>query len=157
MAQKLIDAGVDVLIQHQSSKAVLVLAEKNDIYAIGVGSDMEQEIPQSHLVSVVWNWSNVYSHILHKLYKGKWTNQTLWLGLESKAISLVSYNKDVSKEVQNFVKEKIYSGKFKVFTGPIQDQNGTLKLKENTTFTDKELLSMMFLVEGIEGKLPEGQ
>jgi simple sugar transport system substrate-binding protein len=51
--------------------------------------------------------------------------------------------------------EKIKSGEFHPFTGPINKQDGTQFLKEGEVISDKDLLGMNFYVEGIEGSLPK--
>jgi hypothetical protein len=46
------------------------------------------------------------------------------------------------------------SGKFKVFSGPMKLQDGTTKLAAGQTFTDADIDSIKFYVEGVEGQLP---
>jgi basic membrane protein A len=40
-----------------------------------------------------------------------------------------------------------------VFTGPIKDQSGAVKIPEGKTMTDAEQLSCDWFVEGVEGKI----
>ena len=48
-------------------------------------------------------------------------------------------------------KAEIISGKETVFTGPIKDQTGTVRIPAGKTATDAELLGMNWLVQGIVG------
>ena len=46
--------------------------------------------------------------------------------------------------------ETIYT----IFTGPIADQTGEIRVPEGQSMTDEELLSMNWFVEGVEGEIP---
>jgi basic membrane protein A and related proteins len=52
-------------------------------------------------------------------------------------------------------RDGIASGKLHPFTGPIKKQDGSVWLKDGEKAADKDLLSMNFYVEGIEGSLPK--
>jgi basic membrane protein A and related proteins len=52
-------------------------------------------------------------------------------------------------------RDDIASGKLHPFTGPLKKQDGSEWLKEGEKASDKDLLSMNFYVEGIEGSLPK--
>ena len=43
---------------------------------------------------------------------------------------------------------------FTIFTGPINDQTGAVKVPEGQAMTDEELLGMNWFVEGVEGEIP---
>ena len=44
---------------------------------------------------------------------------------------------------------------FTVFTGPLKDNTGADKVPAGTAMTDKDLLGMDWLVEGVEGSIPK--
>jgi basic membrane protein A len=48
-------------------------------------------------------------------------------------------------------KEAIKSGQFKVFSGPIQDQQGKLRVADGASMPDKDLLGMTWFVKGVIG------
>ena len=69
------------------------------------------------------------------------------------------YGKAVSQEAKDAVaaaEKKITSGEWDVFTGPIYDQDGNLKVEEGQKLTDEEMLSMMWFVDGVIGEIPSG-
>ena len=71
--------------------------------------------------------------------------------------ALVSLNSSIPDSVKKEVAAKqadIISGKFKIFSGPMKLQDGTVKLAAGQSFTDKEIDSIKFYVEGVEGQLP---
>ncbi len=49
----------------------------------------------------------------------------------------------------------IISGKFKVFSGPLKGQDGSMKIAAGATFTDKDIDSIKFYTEGVIGDLPK--
>ena len=62
----------------------------------------------------------------------------------------------VPKDVQDTImarREEIRTGAWDVFTGPIKDQKGAVKVPEGVKLTDGEMLSMDWFVEGVEGSV----
>ena len=71
-------------------------------------------------------------------------------------IGLAPYGSRVSEETKKLVeaaRNKIVEGNWDVFTGPIKDQEGNLRVKEGQRLTDKELLEMDWFVQGVEGSM----
>ena len=52
-------------------------------------------------------------------------------------------------------REAIASGKWDVFTGPIKDQTGAVKVPAGKALTDPELQRLNWYVEGVDGVLPK--
>ena len=50
---------------------------------------------------------------------------------------------------------RIISGPWDVFTGPIKDQDGKVKVPEGEIMSDADMLSMSWFVEGVEGEIPK--
>ena len=57
---------------------------------------------------------------------------------------------DVRAKVDG-VKADIISGKYQVFTGPVKDQEGKVRVAEGQVAPDDMLLSMDWFVEGVIG------
>ncbi|MCD6546172.1 MAG: BMP family ABC transporter substrate-binding protein, partial [Thermotogae bacterium] len=55
-ALSLIDAGADVIAQHQDSPAPQQAAQERGVYSIGYNSDMSAFAPKAHLTAPIWNW-----------------------------------------------------------------------------------------------------
>ena len=72
------------------------------------------------------------------------------------ALSFFAYMgfEDVVKLAET-ARDEIAAGKRHPFTGPIAKQDGTPWLKAGETATDKDLSSMNFYVQGMEGSLPK--
>ncbi len=52
-------------------------------------------------------------------------------------------------------KQKIISGKWDVFHGPIKDQSGKVVVPAGKKLSDKEMLSLNWYVEGVSGEMPK--
>ena len=61
---------------------------------------------------------------------------------------------DVAKAAEKAAAE-IKSGKNKIFTGPIKDNSGKLRVPAGKTLNDGELFTTLnYYVEGVKGKIP---
>jgi basic membrane protein A len=52
-------------------------------------------------------------------------------------------------------KARIVAGEFDVFEGPIKDNTGQERVKAGESMTDEQKLSFDWLVEGVQGKIPQ--
>ncbi|MHB8171066.1 MAG: BMP family ABC transporter substrate-binding protein, partial [Thermincolia bacterium] len=89
---------------------------------------------------------------------GTWKTDQYFGSMADGIIDLAPYGDMVAEDVRKLVDEKkkaILDGKLEVFTGPIKDQSGAVKVPEGTTMTDKEVLDMMWFVEGVDGTIPK--
>ncbi|WP_412524093.1 BMP family ABC transporter substrate-binding protein [Burkholderia sp. S-53] len=158
-AETLIGQGADVLLQNTDSSATLAAAEAKHVHAFGWDSDMKKFGPDAHLGSVVGHWGVVYTAAVQQVLDGKWKNDPVWWGIPQKAVALEDLNagaitaaglKDVDAQ-----RELIASGKRDVFTGPIKDQSGAVKVPAGKVLGDGELQRINWYVDGVDGALPK--
>ncbi|MGE4319789.1 MAG: BMP family ABC transporter substrate-binding protein [Deferribacterales bacterium] len=157
-ADSLLDVKADVITMHQDTPAPLQAAEKRGAYAIGYNSDMASQVPGAWLTAPVWNWGSIYTQVAEQVHNGTWKSEQLWYGLEHNLVDLAPMSKLVPEDVQALVNEKkaqFASGNDDIFTGPIKDNKGNVAVEEGKSLTDAEKLSMNFLVEGVQGSIPE--
>ncbi len=157
-AEALLAEGADVTAQHQDSTAPMVAAEEKGATSIGYNLSAKESVPKAYVTAPLWNWGEYYVDAVQKVLDGNWTNEPYWKGLESGIVSLDELTKLAPEGAQAKVdeaKEKIVSGEFDVFTGPIKDQAGAVKVKEGQKLTDEEMLTMTWFVEGVVGNIPE--
>ncbi|MBN1830063.1 MAG: BMP family ABC transporter substrate-binding protein [Deltaproteobacteria bacterium] len=153
-AKSLLDVGADVIAQHQDSPAPQEAAQERGVYSIGYNTDMSSFAPKSHLVAPIWNWGPFYKEVVEQVRAGSWKSQSTWHGLEKGIVDLSPMSSMVPKDVQEKVlktKTAISSGKFLVFTGPIKDQSGKVRIDKGVVPPDKELLGMNWFVQGVVG------
>ncbi len=156
-AETLIGQGADVLLQNTDSSATLQTSQDKGVYAFGWDSDMTAYAPKAHLASCIEVWGGYYTKAAEAELAGKPLHQTVWGGIKEGMNDLVSLNSVIPDEARKQVAAKkadMASGKFMVFTGPIKLQDGSVKLPAGKSLTDKEIDSINYYVEGVEGQLP---
>ena len=159
-AEALLDAGADVLAQHQDTSATALAAQDRDAFAIGYHVDMAAQAPDAILTSAIWNWGAYYTQVVQAALDGTWTNAPYWGGWADGVVDLAPYSALVPAEVQaqaDEVAAKFESGEMTlstIFTGPLNDNTGAEKVAAGASMTDEELLGMMWFVEGVDGEIP---
>jgi basic membrane protein A len=154
----LYDLKADVIGMHADTGAAPQAAEELGIYVIGYNNDMSNYAPTKHLTSPIWHWDIVYDYTLKAIQEGSWKSEDIWWGLKEGMVDLAPFGSDVPDEVKTLVaseRQKILSGEWDVFHGPIKDQNGEVRVKEGEHMTDEEMLSLSWYVEGISGEMPK--
>ena len=157
-AQSLINQKADVLLQSTDSTAVLQTAEKNQKYAFGWDSDMSAYAPNAHLASAAANWGQYYITAIQEVKAGTWkAERTVW-GVKEGLNDLIKIAdvvpEDAKKRVQE-IKAGMKDGSFEVFTGPIMDNTGKVRLPTNQKADQRWKDSMEFYVMGVEGRVPD--
>lgn len=157
-AEGLISAGSDVIQQFTTSAAAVQAAEEAGVYALGYQVDQTEFAPNYLLTSMLYNWGPVYVDITKSALEGNWVSTELWYGLADGAVGPGPYGPAVTDEMKQAVetaKAAIISGDLAVFEGPINDQDGNLRVPAGEVLTLEDLLQMDWLIEGIEGKVSE--
>jgi simple sugar transport system substrate-binding protein len=157
-AKALVDEGADILMQHTDSPAPVKYAEDKGIYAFGQSSDMADFGPNAQLTAIVDNWKPYYIRRVKALLDGTWKSGDVWDGIKEGTVALSPWSKKIPPHVVALAekaRDAIAAGKLHPFTGPINKQDGTPWLKAGEIAADKDLLSMNFYVEGLEGALPK--
>ena len=164
-AKVLIAEGADILAQHTDSPAMLQTAEKAGVHGFGQASDMKAFAPKAQLFSSVNNWTPYYITKIQQILDGKWSTGDgpkhwagdTWLGMADDYLTLSPFENmpaDVAKAAAKAAAD-IKSGKNKIFTGPIKDNSGTVRVPAGKTLSDGELFTTLdYYVDGIKGKIP---
>jgi basic membrane protein A len=155
-AVALLDAGADMIAQHQDTTEPQKAAQERGLFSIGYDSDMRAFVGDSVLVSPVWNWGPYYIERIEAAMNGTWKTQQYWQGLSAGIVGLSEYSPNVPEDVKALVesaKNKILSGTWDVFYGPIYDQSGKLIVAEGSSLTDEQLLNFDYFVQGVVGSV----
>jgi basic membrane protein A len=156
-AVALLDEGCDVIAQHQDTTEPQKAAQEQGAVSIGYDSDMRQFVGDTVLTSPVWNWGPYYIRRIEALMAGTWTTGQYWGGMKDGIVDLAPLSPQVPDDVKALVeewKQKILSGEWDVFNGPIKGQGGVLSIPEGVTMTDEEMLAMDWFVDGVVGEAP---
>ncbi|QGZ33194.1 BMP family ABC transporter substrate-binding protein [Stappia indica] len=155
-AKALLDQGADVISQHTDSPAPLQVAEERGAVGFGQASDMIAFAPKAQLTAIVDDWSAYYIRRVQAVLDGSWKSEDVWGGFDKDMVVMAPYTnvpEDVAKEAAATA-EKIRSGEFHPFTGPIYKQDGSEAAGEGIIIDDGALLGMNWYVKGIDDKLP---
>ncbi|MGH2341962.1 BMP family ABC transporter substrate-binding protein [Segnochrobactraceae bacterium EtOH-i3] len=156
-AKVLIDQGADIITQHTDSPAALQVAEQRGVYAFGQDSDMIQFAPKAQLSAIVNNWGPYYVERAKLKLEGKWTPDDTWDGMKEGMVQLAPFTNmpDDVKALAQATADKIKSGEYVVFSGPITKQDGSVAVEAGKSLTDPEILGMNWYVKGIDDKFPQ--
>jgi len=161
-AEVLLDAGADVIAQHMDSPAPQQAAEERGKLGVGYNSDMREQAPGAVMTSPMWEWGPYYVETVQAIKDGTFDptptagSLTYWGGLKEGLVKLSDYGPMVPEETKQLVeqeKERITSGEWDGFYGPLKDQNGEGKVAEGQKMSDDEMLAMDWFVEGVDGKI----
>lgn len=113
-----------------------------------------------------WNWGQIYERIISGAMYGLWylpgfvdqkgTAINYWWGLSSQAVQ-VTVNDRVpagTRRLISMLEQAVISKQLSVFTGPIYDQEGNLRVKEGETMSPIQIVQMDWLVDNVVGSIP---
>jgi basic membrane protein A and related proteins len=152
----LLDAGADILAQHQDTTEPPKAAKERGKLSVGYDADMRKFVGDSVLVSPVWNWGPYYTETIENAMNGTWEPHQFWGGLAENTVKLSDFSPLVPQDVQDAVLAKhdeIVSGAWDVFTGPIYDQKGNVVVPKGSVMSDGDKLGMSFFVKGVVGSV----
>ena len=157
-AEALIAQGADVLCQNTDSPAIVQAAEQHGVHAFGWDSDMLKYGPHAQLTANTENWADYYIDEARQAMAGTWTGgRHVANGLKENMVVLTPLNKSVPPNVAQLFEEKkraIIDGKLVLFSGPLKDNTGAVKLAAGSTLTHEQLMAINWYVEGIDGTIP---
>lgn len=154
-AMSLFNQDVDVIAFHTGSTAVMAAAQERGKMAVAYHSDMRRAGPDAQIVAVTHHWGAYYTQRAQAVLDGSWKSGNVWGGVKDGMIRVGDFGTQVPKAVQDEVlarQKDIAAGKLHPFTGPITDNEGKAVLPAGAVMTDAQILSMNFLVSGVQGK-----
>lgn len=157
-AKALIDAGADVIAQHQDTAGPQQAAEEAGVFAIGYNTDSRDKAPNAYMTAPVWNWGPYYVDQVSKVMDGTWTSVNYWGGMVDGIVSLDTLTDVAPEGAQakvDALAAQIKEGTMHPFTGPIYNQAGEMVVAEGEIMTDEAMLNMMWFVKGVKGKIEQ--
>lgn len=156
--QSLVAQGIDVITQHQDCPVpVIQAAEKAGIMSVGYHVDDSKFAPTGWITAAIWDWSKLFPDLVTQVREGTYQVGQLRLGLKDGVVTLAPFGPKVPKSVQDEVlaaKEKLVRGELVIFTGPIRDQDGRVRINAGEKPDVTALETTDYLVEGVIGKIP---
>lgn len=157
-AMTLFNQGVEVIAFHTGSTAVMTAAQERGKLAIAYHSDMRQVAPDAQVLAVTHQWGRYYTQRAQAVLDGSWQSGALWGGVKEGMIRVDSFGPKVPQKVADEVlarQRDIAAGKLNPFRArtALLDNQGHEVLAAGKTLTDAQILTMNFLVQGVQGKL----
>jgi basic membrane protein A and related proteins len=157
-AVSLINAGAGLIASSQDTPAAMQAAQEKGIYAISCDSDMRSFAPKAVLTGQIADWGPYYVKEVKSVMQGNWKPSQYFGGLADGIVGLAPYGPMVTADVKKLVdrqKSIIAKDDGVVFTGPIKDQSGKIRVKAGQKLSDSEILSLNWFVNGVEGTIPK--
>ena len=145
---------IDVLAVHVDSREPLRIADSLGIWLVGYNLDNADVYPDHFLTAPVWHWEKFYTpHILDVL-RGRFEGENYWGGLGSGIVDLAPFTRHVNPKAIELVaseRERIQTGSFDVFYGPVEDNTGTIRINEGESMSDEDMLNHFnWFVKGVK-------
>jgi basic membrane protein A len=153
----LIEQHADVMTMHVDSPiTVAQTAEKHGIYTVGYHADLKKYAPKGFLTGEVWDWGPLYVDISKSVGNHTWKSSDIVYPMSAGYTKLADFGPSVPKQLQHearVLKQKMDTGQFVVFQGPLKDRDGKERLAAGKKGDDEFIAKMNFFVPGVEGVL----
>ena len=118
-----------------------------------------------NLAMPVWNWAKLYQGIVRSILTGAWSDEGLhnadramcyYMGMSTDAIDLLCSQRlpGRTQRLVDLLHERIQSGAFLPFVGPIGDQSGVQRVAPDVALTPQEIIRMDYLADNVIGSIP---
>ena len=157
-AESLVSAGADVLGQNVDSPSTGQYAESKKVPWVGYNSDARKFAPTSWLTAAVYDWGPYYLKRVKAAANGSWKTGSYYGNIADGFTDIAPYGPKVSAKTKAAIAAKraqLIKGTFYEFQGPLYDQAGKLRVPKGKRMTLPQILTMDWLVKGIEGS-PKG-
>lgn len=155
----LADNGVDGVACHiDDLKVVLQTADKRGIHSCGLNVDQRALAPRGYLTGALYNWKKPYGEMIADAMAGRAPPHLLRGGFAEGFVEMGPFGAAASEPVRKAVDAAaaaLAANRRFVFSGPLRDNAGKVILAagQHMEVTDPALLSMNYLVEGVNGTL----
>jgi basic membrane protein A len=153
-AEALRAAGADVLGQNVDSTAIGQYAQSVGIGWVGYNSDARKFAPTSWLTAAIYNWGVYYVPRVKAAIDGTWKTGFYYGNIKDGFTDLAPFGPKVSAKTKAMIaakRKQLIDGTFHVFSGPLYDQGGKLRVPKGKTLTVKELYLINWLAKGVIG------
>jgi basic membrane protein A len=155
-ALSLLNAGCDVLSQHQDTPATGEAAESKGARWVGYHDDMQRFAPKAWVTGAGWDWGPYYIKTVQSVLDGTWKSEQYYGNMADGLVKLFPLASDVPADVVTKIEEKkaaIIDGSFRPFDGPVYDQKGKEVVATGSSPDLGALLSMNYFVKGVIGEI----
>ena len=151
--ETLLNLGADIVTTHTDSPAALQILEQRGLFGFGQGADMSAFAPKAHLTAIEDIWGPYYILRAQAMLDGTWTSANTWDGMVDGTVVISPYNAAIPADVvaeADKIKAGYMDGSFDIFTGPIYDNEGNLKVADGEVMGLDKLATIDWFVKGVE-------
>lgn len=119
---------------------------------------------KTNLAMSIYHWGAFYEELINSIMRGSWKVEesseskaiNYWWGLSAGVIDVICSNNIPTSTTKliNLMKRAITAGVFHPFSGPLTDQEGNIRCKENDFLSPEEIMTMDWLVDNVVGSIP---
>ena len=118
-----------------------------------------------NLATPLWHWGKFYEKIIRSILSSSWKSQgfsdsgkaiNYWWGMSSGVVDAV-YSKNLpasTRRLVEYLRRGLISSSFHPFEGVLISQNGAVQEDESHRLTPMEIITMNWLAENVEGRIP---
>jgi basic membrane lipoprotein Med (substrate-binding protein (PBP1-ABC) superfamily) len=152
----LINQGADVISMHVDSPATIIsTAESRGVYSIGFQNLAAQQFaPQYWISGTGFTLGDKLTWLASTVIEKTWKPIFLRCGLEDGCMAIAPFGPKVPQEVQDLVMQKkaeIAAKTLVVFTGPVVDQDGKIRVPAGEVLSADAMSSVDWFVKGVVG------
>lgn len=152
LVRKFSGNGVDVYFNGIRHASPMQVAMDHGMFAIGYATDLSRYASERLLTSAIYDWSVFYAEAIRALQAGTLPPGSRYQGLETGVTALGTISPLVPVKVVQQVKARekaLKEGRLQVFSGPIHDASGQLRVARGTSASETQLDVMDWLLPGI--------
>jgi basic membrane protein A len=153
----LINQGADIITTNVDSPITVVsTAESRGIYSIGYQDLAAQQFaPQYWISGTGLTLGGTLTWLTQEVIDGKWGDaKFVRCGIKDGCITIAPFGPKVPQDVQDLVNQKkadIVAGTYVVFTGPVVDQDGTVRVPAGQVMSSDQMNNDDWFVQGVVG------
>ncbi|MDA2967654.1 MAG: BMP family ABC transporter substrate-binding protein [Actinomycetota bacterium] len=123
----------------------------------GYNRDQSANYGDVWLTASSYHWEVYLTPRLQQILDGTWTAGNYYGNLSDGFVTMAPFGDLVSEETRALIEakaEELAAATGSQFTGPIMDNQGNEALADGVSHTFGELMSMSYLVAGVDGEIP---
>ncbi len=157
-AEALLDAGCDVLGQHQDTTMTQIAAQDRGVWGCGYNADMTAAAPQAHLTAPIWNWGVYVKAAVQQVIDGTWKPENSFMGMQEGLVDISPLSANVAEGTAEIIEKyraMILDGSFDVFDGTdvfaegIKDNKGNVVVEPGARLDIPAITSIMWFADNV--------
>jgi basic membrane protein A len=154
-AEALLSQGCDVITQHADTTGPQLAAADAGVFTVGYNLDNSglEGLEDAFLTAPIWHHEVFLKPTIQAILDGGWTPESYYGTLADGYIDLAPLTKNVTDEAKAKVEEvraQILSGEFKIFTGPIENADGSVLVEEGKSLDRAGIWTIDQVIKGVD-------